>query len=194
MSEIEVRHVSTAVEVRETAEGRIVLEGVAIRYGARSKDLGGFRERIMPGAATEAIAKGDVRAVEEHRMERYLGRTGNGTLRLVDSPSELRYSVDLPDTTVGREVAQLAKRSDFAGSSFGFVAGEQEWSKGDDGIPLRTVTAFRSLRDVGPVVSPAYETGAASVSLRSWLAAQDAEELAEELEVEAVKFFRRNVY
>ena len=29
----------------------IVAEGVAIRYGALSKDMGGWQERVMPGAA-----------------------------------------------------------------------------------------------------------------------------------------------
>ena len=112
--DIELRPFPDPVEVR-SVEGRTVLTGVAIRYGARSRDLGGFRERIMPGAVTEAMQKGDVHAFEEHRSERYLGRTGNGTLRLIDTPTELRYEVDLPDTSVGREVAQLAERRDYAG-------------------------------------------------------------------------------
>lgn len=163
------------VEIRSGAEGRLVLSGVAIKYGARSKDLGGFRERVMPGAAKEVIQKSDVHAYEEHRSSRYLGRTGNGTLRLIDTKDDLRYEVDLPDTAVGREVAALAERGDYAGSSWGFRSLSDNWTKDDDGFPLRTITAFRSLRDVGPTVAPAYGPSTTEMALRSLAIERDME-------------------
>lgn len=166
MSEIELRPFVEPVEVRSADGGKLVLSGTAIRYGARSKDLGGFRERVMPGSATEVIQKADVMAFEEHRSARYLGRTGNATLRLLDTRESLRYEVDLPDTAVGREVAALAERGDYKGSSFGFRALTESWAKDEDGFPLRTITAFRSLRDVGPTVAPAYDETTAETALR----------------------------
>lgn len=168
---IETRPVVEPVEVR-SVEGRLVLSGTAIRYGARSRDLGGFRERVMPGAATEAIQKGDVMALDEHRHDRYLGRTSNGTLRLTDSGTELRYEVDLPDTAIGREVAALAERKDYKGSSFGFRAKPDavKWTKDDDGLPLRSIHGFALVRDVGPTISPAYEATTAETVLRSFAA------------------------
>lgn len=166
MSDVEFRPFAEPVEVRSAEGGKLILTGTAIRYGARSKDLGGFRERIMPGAGTEAIQKGEVFAFEEHRSERYLGTTRNGTLKLIDSKESLRYEVVLPDTAIGREVAHLAERGDYAGSSFGFRSSAATWSKDDDGTPLRTVTAFSRLRDVGPTISPAYAPTTAEVALR----------------------------
>lgn len=166
---IELRSTTVGdVELRSGEGGILTLSGVAIKYGARSRDFAGFRERVMPGAAADAIARGDVRAVEEHRLDRYLGRTGNGTLRLFDTKDALRYEVDLPDTNVGREVAALAQRGDYRGSSFGFQPAAVEWSKDDDGKPLRTITSLKLLRDVGPTVDPAYDTGAAMAALRSF--------------------------
>lgn len=169
MNDIELRPLAEPVEVRSEGN-RLVLSGTAIRYGARSKNLGGFRERIMPGAATEAMQKGDVFAFDEHRADRYLGRLSNESLRLFDSPTELRYEVDLPDTTIGREVASLAERRDYAGSSFGFraVPAAVKWTKDDDGTALRSVHAFALLRDVGPTIAPAYEPTTAEVALRSF--------------------------
>lgn len=167
MSDVEFRPFVEPVEVR-SVDGKLVLSGTAIRYGARSRDLGGFRERIMPGAATEALQKGDVYALDEHRFDRYLGRVSNGTLRLVDSPTELRYEVDLPDTSVGREVAALAERKDYKGSSFGFRARAVKWAKDDDGTPLRSIHGFTVIRDVGPTISPAYESTTAEMALRNF--------------------------
>jgi uncharacterized protein len=169
VTEIELRpYAGDDVEVRAAGDGKLVLSGTAIRYGARSRDFAGFRERIMPGAAVEAMQKGDVRALEEHRLDRYLGRTGNGTLRLLDGKDSLRYEVDLPDTAAGREVAALAGRGDYKGSSFGFKSAAATWTKDTDGTPLRTITAFKLLRDVGPTVDPAYDTGAAEAALRNF--------------------------
>lgn len=169
MSDVELRPFVEPVEVR-SVDGKLVLSGTAIRYGARSRDLGGFRERVMPGAATEAIQKGDVLALDEHRSDRYLGRASNGTLRLLDSTTELRYEVDLPDTAIGREVAALAERRDYKGSSFGFRAlpAAVKWTKDDDGTPLRSIHGFSLVRDVGPTISPAYEATTAEMVLRNF--------------------------
>lgn len=168
MSDVELRPFAEPVEVR-SVEGKLILSGTAIRYGARSRNLGGFRERVMPGAATEAIQKGDIIAAEEHKVtERYLGRTRNGTLRLLDSPTELKYEVDLLDDAIGRDVARKAERQDYGGSSFGFraQASTVEWTKDDDGTPLRTIRSFALLRDVGPTITPAYEATTAEMVLR----------------------------
>lgn len=182
MSDVEIRPFAEPVEIR-SADGKLTLSGVAIRYGARSRDLGGFRERIMPGAATEAIQKGDILALDEHRHDRYLGRMSNATLRLFDTAAELRYEVDLPDTQVGREVAALAERKDYKGSSFGFRANVKtvKWSKDDDGTALRSVHGFTLVRDVGPTITPAYDTQAAEVALRHFPA-----ETGREIEVRSV--------
>lgn len=176
MSELELRPFAEPVEIRSD-NGKLVLSGTAIKYGARSRDLGGFRERVMPGAATEAIQKGDVFALDEHRMDRYLGRVSNGTLRLIDTPSELRYEVDLPDTAVGREVAALAERKDYKGSSFGFRVRPEnvKWSKDEDGTPLRSIHAFSHMRDVSPTISPAYEATTAEMVLRNFPAEADVD-------------------
>lgn len=171
MSDIELRPFLDGVEVRsvqDDAGKRLVLSGTAIRYGARSKVIpsGGFRERVMPGAGTEVLQKAEVEAREEHLPNRYLGRTGNGSLRLFDTKESLRYEVDLLDDQVGREVAMKAERGDYKGSSFGFRAAAATWTKDDDGTPLRTITAFKLIQDVGPTVRPAYDTGTAEAALR----------------------------
>jgi uncharacterized protein len=145
-----------------TSGTRLVLSGVAVRYGQESSLMqdpsgGTFVERIMRGALANAL-RGDVLAFDEHDVVRYLGRTANGTLRLFDTRTELRYELELPKTSVGEDVAFRVAQGLIKGSSIGFRAapGGAQWSRSKTGHRLRTVTDVELLRDVSTVVSPAY--------------------------------------
>ena len=59
-------------------------------------------------------------------------------------------------------------RGDISQSSFGFIVGEDEWEKTEEGN-LRTITKVERLYDVSPVTYPAYpETNAAVRSMDNW--------------------------
>lgn len=168
MSDTEFRSLLEPPEFR--SEGtRLTAAGVAMRYGARSKPIGGkFREVFQPGAFAKTIGdKVDVRSHNEH-LGPYLARTGNGTLRLVDSRSELGYELDLPDTTAGRDAAQLLEREDIRGSSIGFRArpADVKWTVDTDGMAMRSVTSAALFR-VDLTVAPYYDDSTAALALRS---------------------------
>jgi HK97 family phage prohead protease len=91
-----------------------------------------------------------------HDFSLLLGRQQSGTLRLREDAVGLSYEIDLPDTTIGRDVATLLERRDLRGSSFAFVARKDEWTKAG-GRSVRSVLDMR-LVEVGPVVHPAYTT------------------------------------
>lgn len=117
-------------------------------------------ERVARGAFSRAIKDGDdCRACFNHEANNLLGRTASGTLRLSEDERGLRYENDLPDTQLGRDVAQLIDRGDVTGSSFGFVVEQESWRETDnpDGsrLAVRTIEGVRLL-DVGPVTYPAY--------------------------------------
>jgi uncharacterized protein len=109
----------------------------------------------------------DIVALLNHDPNLLLGRVKAETLRLEEDDTGLRYEVQLPNTTAGRDAAELLGRRDIVGSSFGFaVAGRAGavWKRTSSGFPLRVLKAIK-LRDVGPVTFPAYE--GAEAALRS---------------------------
>lgn len=163
MSELERRTFLGDVEFR-AEEGSLRAIGYAAMFGSYSQNLGGFVERIAPGAFTKTIQEADVRALFNHDQNMVLGRNKSGTLRLKEDRKGLAYEIDLPDTTLGRDLAKSLERGDISGSSFGFRAISDEWGETEDGFPLRTLLQV-ALRDVGPVTFPAYTD--ASSSLRS---------------------------
>lgn len=154
------------VEVRESEGEAAKIVGTALRYGKLSDDLGGFREKFKPGAFGD-LDGSDVIATIHHDTRQLLGRTPK-TLRLTDTNNALRYEVDVPDTSSGRDAVELIGRGDIRGSSFTFriKAGGQELDEQEDGSLIRTVTKAE-LFEVAPVVSPAYPQTDTSVAQRS---------------------------
>jgi HK97 family phage prohead protease len=166
---IERRTLVEPVEFRSLDGGkRIVATGVAIRYGAISKNMGGFKERIMPGAATKTLQERDVLMLHEHERRMILGRVSAGTLRITNDERELAYEVDLPDTTYGRDLAESLERRDITGSSFGFKAipADTRWTAESDGLALRSVGAMM-LDHLSTTSYPAYDAHTAEYALRS---------------------------
>ena len=123
-----------------------------------------FREVVRPGAFAESISRrDDVLARFEHAD--ILGRVSNGTLRLKEDERGLRYEIDPPDTSAGRDTVALVRRGDVFGASFAFRVrpGGDSWRYERGG----TVRELRSveLLDISPVSKPAYT--ATDVALRS---------------------------
>ncbi|MFP5319537.1 MAG: HK97 family phage prohead protease [Acidimicrobiia bacterium] len=124
-----------------------------------SKQLG-WKERIAPGAFRKVLNDPATAALFNHNPDHVLGRRRSGTLQLREEPKGLRYTVTLPPTSLGRDLAALAARGDIVASSFSFMVekGGDEWSRADDGWELRTIKTFARLYDVSPVTYAAYPT------------------------------------
>lgn len=167
----------TAVEVR--AEGK-KLTGYAATFGNETR-IADFHETIRKGAFATSLASGrDILALVDHDTGKVLARTKSGTLRLSEDDRGLRFELDVPDTTAGRDVLAMAARSDLGGMSFGFsVDPEGEEWRGDK-RELRRVT----LHEISVVNAwPAYD--GTSVSARSRKARSAADRRIALLEMEA---------
>lgn len=156
MRDLEKRDNAGLVELRANQDGTSVLTGYAAVFNRYSQNLGGFVEQVDPAAFTKSLADSvPVVARFNHQDNLLLGTSEAGTLTLEIDGTGLRYTVDLPDTTAGRDVKALAERGDLRYSSFAFRTMEDEWDWTPDGFPLRTLRAVQ-LVDVAPVVNPAY--------------------------------------
>lgn len=118
-----------ASEVRAVAGRR--LEGYAARFDVPAV-IGGFTETIRSGAFRASLAgRPDVLALVDHDPTRLLARTSSGSLRLAEDGKGLAFSLDVPDTSLGRDVLALAERGDLGGMSFGFRVQDEAWPSRD---------------------------------------------------------------
>jgi HK97 family phage prohead protease len=172
MSHREIRALPGGFEIRTSDEGREVLAGYAAVFNSRSEDLG-FREIIRPGAFARSLASGaDVYALADHDASRRLARTANGSLRLAEDERGLRVEIDLPDTTLGRDILADIRSGLLDSMSFGFSTREDKWTRegGENVRELIDVDLF----EVSVVTFPAYRDTSIDVARRS-LAAWQAE-------------------
>ncbi len=91
-------------------------------------NIADFVETIAPRAFAASLADGhDVLGLVDHDSGRLLGRTRTRTLRLSEDGKGLTFEIDVPDTTLGRDVLALAERGDLGGASFAFSVQREKW-------------------------------------------------------------------
>lgn len=163
LSKIETRVNHTQFEIREEAEG-MRFSGYAAVFNSPSEPLP-FTEVIERGAFHKTLrSKNDVKFLWNHDSGEILGSTRAKTLALIEDERGLRVEGLLPNTSRGRDVAELLRRGDVDSMSFGFSvpAGGDDWSK--DGSQ-RTLKSVR-LHEVSLVAFPAYPGTAGLQSVR----------------------------
>src|SRR5262245_47678259 len=149
--------------------------GYVALFNSETVIAGLFRERILPGAFKDTIARDDIRASFNHNLDHLLGRRSSGTLALKEDTKGLRYVITLntQDPDAMSVAAKIARR-DVTGSSFWFAIDsehDEEWTNGERGqLPLRTLRRLR-LIEAGPVALPAY--GDTAATFRDSIAERD---------------------
>jgi len=176
VAKIETRTNATAFEVRETGEG-MTFEGYAALFDSPSEPLP-FVERIAPGAFTRSLkSRNDIKMLWNHNTGEVLGSTRAGTLQLSEDDRGLKVWAMLPNTSTGRDAAELIRRGDVDSMSFGFSVPREGDSWSEDGGE-RTLHEIR-LHEVSVVAFPAYSATAGTTTVRG------LERLAERAEVDA---------
>lgn len=178
-SAVETRHVTVNdLEFREAADG-MSFSGYAAVFNSESEWLGNFRETIAPGAFSKSLkSRNNVFLLWSHDTSMPLASTRSKTLRLSEDSKGLMVDADLPNTTQGRDAAELVRANVVDSMSFGFTvpSGGDSWSDDGQHRELRQVR----LHEVSLVAFPAYRQTSASVRSIDALAdvtGEDAEAL-----------------
>ena len=142
------------IEVR-SEDDKPKIKGHAAVFDKLSEDLGGFREKIAPGAFAKTIKKSDIRALFNHDPNYVLGRNTAGTLILEEDEKGLAIEIDPPDTSFARDLMVSIGRRDITQMSFAFKTIKDSWENQDKKESIRTLEEV-DLFDVSPVAYPAY--------------------------------------
>lgn len=186
--QVERRFTSGAVEVRQRGS-ETTIEGHAAVFDKLSQNLGGFVERVMPGAFTKTLQEADIRALFNHDENLVLGRNKSGTLELSEDDTGLYYRITPPNTNYARDLLTVIERGDISQSSFAFMTIEDEWGLSEQDFPRRDLLQVH-LVDVSPVTYPAYldtDTGTGRAAALVGLAKRTGVPITDLSDADAIK-------
>jgi HK97 family phage prohead protease len=176
IKEPEIRTNSTDFELRAEEGDGMTFTGYASVFNSSSEDLGGFREFVAPGAFKRSLqARNEIKLLWNHDTSEPLASVRGGSLQLMEDNYGLKVTAKLPNTTRGRDVAELLRSKVIDSMSFGFNVIKDSWSNNG---AVRTLESVR-LSEVSVVTFPAYQATTAQV--RSVAPSIDADELANAL-------------
>jgi uncharacterized protein len=153
VSKIEQRVNSVEFEIREESDG-MTFSGYAAVFDSPSEPLP-FIETIQRGAFRKSLrSRNDIKFLWNHDSGEILGSTRAKTIQLTEDDRGLKIEGSLPNTSRGRDVAELLKRGDVDSMSFGFSvpSGGDTWNADGSERMLKSVR----LHEVSLVAFPAY--------------------------------------
>jgi HK97 family phage prohead protease len=157
--EPEVRTNSVDFEVRAEGDG-MSFTGYASVFNSPSEDLGGFVEYVAPGAFKRSLqSRNEVKLLWNHDSGEPLASLRGGTMQLVEDEVGLRVTAKLPNTTRGRDIAELLRTKVIDSMSFGFNVIKDSWSRDGQTRTLESVRLF----EASIVSFPAYSATTATV-------------------------------
>jgi uncharacterized protein len=138
------------------------IRGLAVPYNALSEDLGGFKEKFLPGSLTDSL-RGDVFADIEHDAKMKLARSSKGTLKLTETSKGLWAEIIPPRTTLGDDTVANVENGNLDAMSIGFAKNPDAEMVYENGQLIRIVKKA-SLRAVTLTAYPAYRQTAGRLS------------------------------
>ncbi len=140
----EVRTNSVDFEVRAEGDG-MSFTGYASVFNSPSEDLGGFIEYVAPGAFRRSLqSRNEVKLLWNHDAGEPLASLRGGTMQLVEDERGLKVTAQLPNTTRGRDVAELLRTKVIDSMSFGFNVIKDSWSADGKTRTLESVRLFEA--------------------------------------------------
>ena len=150
------------IELRAVGEDGMTFEGYGAVWNSPSEPLP-FIEYVKPGAFTRSLkSRNRMLLLWNHDTSEPLASTRNGSLKLTEDERGLKVQATLPNTTRGRDVAELVRTGVIDSMSFGFSVRKDSWSADGQTRTLEDVTLY----EVSLVSQPAYEGTAGLTSVR----------------------------
>ena len=180
------------IEIRESQDGKKVVEGYATTFNEEYKLWGDERYQVLEsvdGKAFDDTDMSDVIMQYDHEGPVF-ARTSNGTLKLEADDHGLKVTADLGGTERGRQLYEEIKGGYTTKMSLGFRVKTAERVIEEDEVTGNTtvhrkITAIEKLYDVSAVSLPAND--ATEISARNLCEGVIAEVREERLAVEARK-------
>lgn len=154
----EIRVFFAEMEVRAADDGKRTITGYAVKWDQLSEKMGWFqrfREKFQRGSFADSLTNDDQYMHWNHNDDIVLARKKNGTLRLEEDDTGLRFEADMPSNQWGDYAYEAVQRGDVDKMSFGFKMQGEEWDDNDEDNVVRTVTKAQ-LFEVSPVPYPAF--------------------------------------
>jgi hypothetical protein len=162
---LETRTQSAEFEIRAVEGDGMSFSGYAAVFNSPSEDLGGFREFVAQGAFKRSLeSRNRMMLLWNHDSSQPLASTRNGSLKLTEDKNGLFVEATLPNTQLGRDIAELIRTGTIDAMSFGFQVKRDSWSTDGRTRTLEDV----SLHEVSLVSWPAYEGTAGSTAVRNY--------------------------
>ena len=159
---METRTAPIEIEFRDGSDG-MTFEGYAAVFNSDSEPIPpGFTETIDPGAFNRTLrSRNNVFLLWSHDTSMPLASTRSKSLTLAEDSKGLMVSATLPNTTQGRDAAELVRARVVESMSFGFSVprGGDSWSADGSRRALKEVR----LHEVSLVALPAYKATSANV-------------------------------
>lgn len=147
---------STAAGFQTREEGGPIIEGYFSVFNSDYPLWQGAAERIAPGAFTETLVDGDIRALADHDTRLVLGRTTAGTLALREDEKGLFGTIKINEAdSDAMNLYARVQRGDVTQCSFGFDILDEDYIESPDGSALWIIRKVK-LYEVSVVTFPAY--------------------------------------
>lgn len=152
---------------------KTTLEGYAIVWNELSSDRGGYKVRLVKNSATFTTP---ALALYNHDFADVIGNTANNTLRVLAADDVgVPVEIDLPDTTLGNDVAVLVGERYIQGMSFSMMNGFEDYTEEKQGDQYILNVSKFTVDEVTITAIPAFTATSIDVSDASPEAASESE-------------------
>ena len=140
----------------ESKDGKEYFTGYAAVYNKRSRliyEFGDLFYEVMEAGAFDRVLEDpllDVILRIDHNRGTTLARTKSKTLELRSDDKGLFFRTEVPNTTLGRDTAEMIRRGDYLDCSFEFTVSSEgeKWERDGDGNLIHRVREVSGLYDV----------------------------------------------